>query len=436
MARSSVCVAIPVRNAAKYLPEAIESVLGQSGVDLTVHVVDNDSDDDTVAVARRYESDGRVRVDVNERDIKYYGSLNRILAAATADYFVPFAGDDVMLPGNLARKLELLEQTGAGMVHSPALMIDESGHGTRVWPDHSETPAVLDPPHFFTRIIPHNQVATNAVVVSTEALRAIGGFDVRSLYASDWLTFMRLSLRLRVATIHEPLVGYRVHENTGRSTLAQIKGRDLPATLDHMFYDPAMPAAVIESRDQLMAAHFHDLAIPLHRDGIDTIAQGYGSYMTMGRRLPVAPDDPGAVELYRRFVAAAGLFAPDSPLQGVAHAPHTAEDAAALATAVEELGVRLARLLLCVDPERVDGAIELLEPFFGPSDLDVVLAPSADPLEHVTPGVVVLAPWGSELIAQAEGRRVPVYPYALPNPFDRRPDPSLWETTDPAACLP
>ena len=45
----SVCVAIPVKNGSAYLAEAIESVLAQTGVDLSVRVLDNGSDDDSLA---------------------------------------------------------------------------------------------------------------------------------------------------------------------------------------------------------------------------------------------------------------------------------------------------------------------------------------------------------------------------------------------------
>jgi glycosyltransferase involved in cell wall biosynthesis len=56
-----------VRNGAGFIAEAIESVLAQDGVDLTVRVRDNLSSDDSVAIAERYaNADPRVEVAVNE----------------------------------------------------------------------------------------------------------------------------------------------------------------------------------------------------------------------------------------------------------------------------------------------------------------------------------------------------------------------------------
>jgi glycosyltransferase involved in cell wall biosynthesis len=81
---ATVRVAIPVKDGGPYLAPAIESVLSQEDVSLRLHVIDNGSSDGSVEVAERYLSDRRVEVSVNERNIFYYGSLNRALARAGA----------------------------------------------------------------------------------------------------------------------------------------------------------------------------------------------------------------------------------------------------------------------------------------------------------------------------------------------------------------
>jgi hypothetical protein len=431
-------VAIPVKNGADYLAEAIESVLAQESVELSVHVVDNLSDDDSVAIARSYEADPRLRVEVNDRDVKYYGSLNRALAEADTDYFVPFAADDLMYPGNLALKLEALEASGAGFAHSTAARIDEAGASDGLLFDHSGTPALVEPPHFFPRIAPNNCVSCQAVVARTGALRELGGFDGRSVFAGDWLTWLRLSLRWRVATLPDPLVANRVHAATGTATYSGIgvNGRDIPATLDRVFLDERMPPEWAALRDSLVAESLNGVALTLHRDGIQRVAQGFAGYMMMGRRAARLPDQPLAFEQYRQLVQAAGLVPPSLPVEGAAEAPRSDEDARALRATVDELGQLLARLLIAAPADSVDEAMERLDPLFGDIALDVALIPSADPLEVVAPGRVALARWGSELVGAAEARGVPVYPYAIPDPFAEPPNPVLWETVDPAGCLP
>ena len=110
-------------------------------------------------------------------------------------------------------------------------------------------------------------------------------------------------------------------------------------------------------------------------------------------------------------------------------------EAAALAALAGELGPLLARLVVAADESRVEATAALLEPLFGEAELPVVLT-QADPAEILAPGSVALARWGSEFVRLAEERGVAVQPYAIPNPFERAPDRSLWETVDAAGCLP
>jgi glycosyltransferase involved in cell wall biosynthesis len=51
-----ISVFIPSYNAARYVPDAIESVLAQSYRPLETHVIDDGSTDDTVSVLEKYRS--------------------------------------------------------------------------------------------------------------------------------------------------------------------------------------------------------------------------------------------------------------------------------------------------------------------------------------------------------------------------------------------
>jgi hypothetical protein len=434
-----ICVAIPVRNGSDFLSEAIESVLAQEGVDLEVRIRDNLSDDDSVAVAQSYAAkDPRVIVAVNEENVFYYGSLNRIIADTEAEFFVPFAHDDVMLPGNLAKKLDVLRRTGAAFAHSAALHIDEHGTVSGRSPDISFVAEVLDPPALFPHIAPYNRVWPQTVLARTDALRSVGGFDARSLYAGDWLTWMRLALRERVVTLQEPLVQYRVHSGSGHleSNASGFNGRDLPATLDLVFSDPAMPDELRAHRDVMVAAQAAAAGTVLHGDGIRRVAGGrWAGYMTVGRALARKPEDFGLRALYASFARESGLAAPQIPFEAVAPAPSDAGEAAALAAAVEEIGGLLASLAIAVAPDRVDESMALLEPAFGDTDLAVDVIPTADVAELFAAGRLVLARWGSDLVAQAEEAAMPVYPYAMPDPFAEPPDVRLWQALDAAATL-
>lgn len=436
---SKVCIALPVKNGARYLGETLESVLSQRGADFEVRIRDNLSTDDTVAIAESYAArDPRVSVQVNDEDVLTYGSLNRILADTDAEWFVPFAADDVMAPGNLARKLAALEEADATFAHSSAIQIDEHGNSIGIAPDHTDTPPVLDPPEFFRQIAPNNKVSMQSVMVRTASLRAVGGFDMRAYYAGDWLSWLRLALRERTVTLPEPLISNRVHVAGGTAVLNAegINGRDVPATLDAVFMDDAMPAELHALRDPMMAINLLTVGQVLHRDGIRRVRQGWAGYMTAGRALTHLPEDPKIRDWYLGFVRESGLVPPHVPFDAVAVTPETEADAAALAGLVERLGTLVTSLAIAARPDRAEQAMTLLEPYFGDTALDVSIVPTEEPADLLEPGRLALAKWKSDFAVQAEEAHVPVQPYALPDRFAQPAEAARWEIYDAAAALP
>jgi glycosyltransferase involved in cell wall biosynthesis len=95
-----------VRNGGPYLPEAIESVLGQSFSDFEFLIVDDASTDGTGEALCDYErTDRRIRVLRNERTLGPYPSANRALEAARGDIIARHDADDVSPPGRFSAQL-------------------------------------------------------------------------------------------------------------------------------------------------------------------------------------------------------------------------------------------------------------------------------------------------------------------------------------------
>lgn len=95
----AVSVVIPTYNRAGYLPEAIESILGQLGAGDEMIVVDDGSTDDTPAVLARYGE--RLRV-VRTPNGGLGAARNVGVAAATRDWIAFHDSDDVARPDRLA----------------------------------------------------------------------------------------------------------------------------------------------------------------------------------------------------------------------------------------------------------------------------------------------------------------------------------------------
>lgn len=106
-------VAVPVRNGARTLREALESVVGQTHQDLHIVVCDNASDDETPAICREFaDRDPRVTwirhdrpVTVNEN---WRSGFEQARLSGTP-YFMWAADDDLRDEGYVAALLEALE---------------------------------------------------------------------------------------------------------------------------------------------------------------------------------------------------------------------------------------------------------------------------------------------------------------------------------------
>jgi glycosyltransferase involved in cell wall biosynthesis len=111
----TVSVIITFWNRAGYLPEAVESVLAQTGppgVRTEVILVDDGSDDDGLAVARRYAPPARV---VSQEHGGAGSSANRGVQEARGAHVAFCDSDDVWLPGKLEAQLAAIGD-GADLV--------------------------------------------------------------------------------------------------------------------------------------------------------------------------------------------------------------------------------------------------------------------------------------------------------------------------------
>ncbi|QGN33874.1 glycosyltransferase family 2 protein [Microlunatus sp. Gsoil 973] len=105
----TVTVVITCYNYARYLPEAVQSVLDQTGVTANVLIVDDASTDDSLAVGRAIAAaDARVRVIANEHNLGAVGAFNRGLEEATGEFLVRLDADDLLTSGSLSRAVTVM----------------------------------------------------------------------------------------------------------------------------------------------------------------------------------------------------------------------------------------------------------------------------------------------------------------------------------------
>jgi len=124
-----VSIGLPVRNGARYLGEAVDSLLRQTYTDFELIISDNASTDQTEAICRAYVArDSRVRYYRSSQDVGLANNYNYLFIRARGEYFKWAAADDVHEPDYLARCLDVLERDPAVVLaYGKVRFIDENG---------------------------------------------------------------------------------------------------------------------------------------------------------------------------------------------------------------------------------------------------------------------------------------------------------------------
>lgn len=237
-----VSVIIPAFNHARFLGEAIESVLNQTLHDFEIVVVDDGSTDNTSEIVASV-SDPRVR---------YIYQTNKGLSAARNAGILNSGGplltfldsDDRFLP----QKLEVLTSVvdsnpHLGLVAGQALLIDESGHTLG---EIFDRPLPVDS----AELLLGNPLHVGSVLLRRDWLKRVGLFDESLRSYEDWDLWLRLAgAGCRMASVPRPVSLYRFHQ----AQMTRLGGQMTSATfavLEKVFHSSCVPAHWSEYRDK------------------------------------------------------------------------------------------------------------------------------------------------------------------------------------------
>jgi glycosyltransferase involved in cell wall biosynthesis len=201
-----ISVVIPTKNRFQLLTaRALRSALDQEGVDLEVVVVDDGSHDGT---AERVAGLGQPRVRVVRRTQSggMAAARNTGIAEASGEWLALLDDDDVWSPHKLVTQLEATRRTGADFVYAGAIAVDEAGRvlHTLYLPPADELAEKLQ----YACVLP---AGCSNVLVRTETVRALGGFDEALEHVADWDLWLRLCDVATAAVCEDVLVAYLLH---------------------------------------------------------------------------------------------------------------------------------------------------------------------------------------------------------------------------------
>ena len=247
-----VSVIIPSYNCAKYLTDAVDSVLNQTFRDYEVLVIDDGSTDDTEAVMSRYGEPVRY---FHQPNSGVANARNRGINESHGRYVAFLDADDTWRQDKLEAQVTALRKnphyqacyTAFAVVSSdlrPLCITRSRRHGG----------ALED------LLLRGNAIATpSTVVLSRSLFEAVGRFDPSLSQCADWDMWVRIARRTEFLYLDLPLATYRQH-GANMSRDASLLERDSMRVLDKGFAMPCLGDSITKRRRAAFARNYMVLA--------------------------------------------------------------------------------------------------------------------------------------------------------------------------------
>ncbi len=253
-----VSVIVPAYNAARYIANAIDSVLAQTTPARELIVVDDGSTDATREIVSQYGS--RVRY-IFQENRGVSAARNLGIESSVSSRVAFLDADDAWLPEKLEKQTAALRESGLRASYTAHLIVDDAleplfeNRGLR-------RESALEDLLSIGNVIG----SPSSVMCDRSLFDEIGGFDPSFSLCADWELWVRVATRTDFANVDEPLVKYRLHgDNMSRDV--PLLEADSVRTLEKAFALPSLPPVIGRRRRASMAANYMVLAGSYLRGG-------------------------------------------------------------------------------------------------------------------------------------------------------------------------
>jgi len=210
--KPDISVIIPVYNGSRFIADAVNSALSQTGVNFEVLVIDDCSEDDTPDIMMNLmKTDERLIYIRTLSNLGVAGARNMGVEAASGEWVAFLDADDKWHSDKLFRQNELIKQyesTGKypPLCYTGAYVMNDDG---------SFAGRIIKAP---SRVSSHELLLGNVIVASTALVRRVClmeyPFEKGKLYG-DYIEWFRILVNYGAGVgISQPLVRYRLSEKS------------------------------------------------------------------------------------------------------------------------------------------------------------------------------------------------------------------------------
>jgi glycosyltransferase involved in cell wall biosynthesis len=235
--------------------------LTQSGPELRVLIIDDESPDNTAEIAEELaRSDSRVDYRRHTSNQGLIATANEGIAWAKADYMVLLSADDYLLPEALSRSVDLMDDhPSVAFTFGGAVVLDQRGERSRLRTGVGPRTNILSGPDFIALNRARNIVASPTVVVRTTLQKELGGYLADLPHTSDMEMWLRFAAHGDVGVIAADQAVYRLHSanmSSGYSLEQDLLERK--AAIEHFLNGSATR---LTDADDIRTSLTHQLAL-------------------------------------------------------------------------------------------------------------------------------------------------------------------------------
>jgi len=200
-----VTVIMPVYNAAKYLPAALDSVLAQTLQDFEIVAVNDGSTDDSGAILEQYAArDSRIRF-VTQKNAGCAAARNAAVARAKGRYLAMHDADDVSYRTRLEKQAALLDaRPGLSAVYCCTVVADKNLKPLAAM-------RMAGDPRTLRRNVRRRNALQQNCMVRKQVFDRIGGYRDAILFVEDFDFNLRLLEAGDILCVPEAYHIYRQH---------------------------------------------------------------------------------------------------------------------------------------------------------------------------------------------------------------------------------
>lgn len=198
-----VSVIMPVYNMEKFVGEAMTSILRQTFTDFEFIIVDDASDDATGGIINSCQ-DSRIVYCKNDRNRGNYYSRNKGFRIAQGKYIAVMDADDIAMPDRLEKEVAYLEASPDVLAVGTGCIFFSNDKPEKIVSAYSE---------ILIGLLLDNCIVHPSLMVRTDVLRQLNGYDEYFYYSADYDLVCRLALLGKVENLAVPLMRYRWHSS-------------------------------------------------------------------------------------------------------------------------------------------------------------------------------------------------------------------------------